>query len=173
MLSSHFPPAFVPTDAPVGWYDLVVTHVMYGYTWRMENFVEILENPEAQRFGLYHDMGKKLTVSRSSSEACTFIATLENRGEPFTVTETGGEGFYPKAILTEWKVTGGEPDTIPLLAVTGPYTPPYGHTVATGQTGSMIYELMLDPDISCGMYTLILSYGDCVRVFEDLVEVVP
>jgi hypothetical protein len=173
MVSSHLPPAFIPADAPVGWYNLVVTHEMYGYTWRVENFVEILENPEAQRFGIYHDMGKKLTVSLSSGEVCTFIATLENRGEPFTVTETGGEGFYPKAILTEWKVTGGEPDTIPLLAVTGPYTPPYGHTVATGQTGSMIYELMLDPDISCGMYTLILSYGDCVRVFEDLVEVVP
>lgn len=173
-LSSYIAPPYIPVNALVGSYDLVVTDDMYGTTHRFEDFIEITENPdaEAERFAFDFEM-KPTTVSLSATQPYTLTAFVVNRGMPFTVTETSQEGFYPEAILTEWKVTGGVPDTIPLLAVTGPYTPPYELTVSTGQTGYMIYELMLDPDTPCGTYSLILSYGDCVQVFEDVVEVVP
>ena len=172
MFSSYLPPDFVSVDAPAGMYDLVVTHTLYGYTWRVESFIEILENPEAERFGFYHDMGKKLTVSRSSGKSYTFTATLENRGEPITVT-VDASAPIPQAVLTEWHVSGGVPDIISLRAVTGPSAEPYEWRLQTGGTVSMIYEILVTPDTPCGLYDLIVSYGGCVQVFEDVVEVVP
>ena len=175
-LSSHVPPDFIPADAPVGSYDLVVTHAVYGYTWRAEDFATIRENPDAERFGLSHDMEEKLTVSLSSGLVYTFTATVENRGDPFTVTETNDGGFRPEATLTQTSADGGNSENVSVLAtlaVTGPYQEPYERTVHMGDVASQTYEILLTPDTPCGLYDLVLSYGDSVRVFADAVEVVP
>ncbi len=170
-VSSYLPPHFVSVDAPAGMYDLVVTHTLYGYTWRAENFMEILENPEAQRFGFYHSMGKHMRVSPSSGEVYTFIAKLENRGDPLTIT-ADGEPFMPKAMLT---MTGsnGAVSQIPLrqeivyqLALEWPT-----QTVGTGGIASLSYEILVTPDTPSGLYDLVLYYGDFFQVFEDVVEV--
>lgn len=169
-VSSHIPPDFVSVDAPAGEYDLVVTHELYGYTWRVENFMEIVENPEAQRFGFYHDMGKKLTVSRSSGETYTFIAKLENRGDPLTVTADDAP-FMPEARLTMSGFSGVVPE-ISLRHESG-YQTTQKWTVGTGVTMPSVYTILVTPDTPCGLYDLALYYGDCMRVFEDVVEVVP
>lgn len=170
MLSSYLPPDFVSVDAPAGMYDLVVTHGLYGYTWRVENFLGIMENPEAQRFGLYHDMGKKLTVSRSSGETYTFIAKLENRGDPITVT-ADDDPFIPEARLTMSGFSGVVPE-ISLRHESG-YQTTQKWTVGTGVTMPSVYTIIVTPDTPCGLYDLALFYGDCVQIFEDVVEVVP
>lgn len=169
MLSSYLPPDFVSVDAPAGMYDLVVTHTLYGYTWRAENFIGIMENPEAERFGFYHDMGKKLTVSRSSEEVYAFIATIENRSgllyvdeafdpEAKLVMQTANSGWIPAISL---RTASPLPDVTDRLAI------------RTGQTGNVRYELIITPDTPCGLYDLTLFYGDCVQIFEGVVEVVP
>ena len=170
MLSSYLPPDFVSVDAPAGEYDLVVTHTLYGYTWRVENFMEILENPEAQRFGFYHDMGKKLTVSRSSGETYTFTVIVENRGDPLTVA-TDDDPFIPVAMLTMSGFSGVVPK-ISLRHETG-YQTTQEWTVGTGGTLPSVYTILVTPDTRCGLYDLNLYYGDCMQVFEDVVEVVP
>ncbi len=172
MLSSYLPPDFVSVDAPAGMYDLVVTHTLYGYTWRAENFIEILENPEAERFGLYHDMGKKLTVSRSSGETYPFIATVENRGDPFTVTESPTAGFLPDAYLYQLDESESSAKGLGLL-VKWPFQEERERTVSTGATGSLSHEIRVKPDTPCGLYDLVVSYGGCMQIFEDVVEVVP
>ena len=169
MLSSYLPPDFVSVDAPAGMYDLVVTHELYGYTWRAESFIEILENPEAPDFGFYHDMGKKLTVSRSSEEVYAFIATIENRSgllyvdeafdpEAKLVMQTANSGWIPAISL---RTASPLPDVTDRLAI------------RTGQTGNVRYELIITPDTPCGLYDLVVSYGGCMQIFEDVVEVVP
>ena len=172
MLSSHIPPDFVSVDAPAGEYDLVVTHELYGYTWRVENFIEILENPEAERFGLYHDMGKKLTVSRSSGEAYPFTVTVENRGDPFTVTESPSSGFLPTADVYLWNESEGTGHGLGLL-VKWPFQEERERTVSTGETGSLSHEIHVKSNTPCGLYDLVVSYGGRVQIFEDVVEVVP
>ena len=172
MLSSYLPPDFVSVDAPAGMYDLVVTHELYGYTWRVENCIEILENPEAERFGLYHDMGKKLTVSRSSGETYPFTVTVENRGDPFTVTESPNSGFLPDAYLYQWNESESIGKGLGLL-VKWPFQEERERTVSTGATGSLSHEIRVKPDTPCGLYDLTVSYGGRVQIFEDVVEVVP
>ena len=172
MLSSYLPPDFVSVDAPAGMYDLVVTHTLYGYTWRAESFIEILENPEAERFGFYHDMGKKLTVSRSSGETYPFTVTVENRGDPFTVTESPTAGFLPDAYLYQWNESESIGKGLGLL-VKWPFQEERERTVSTGETGSLSYEIRVKPDTPCGLYDLTVSYGGCVRIFRGVVEVVP
>ena len=153
-------------------YDLVVTHELYGYTWRAENFIEILENPEAERFGLYHDMGKKLTVSRSSGETYPFTVTVENRGDPFTVTESPSSGFLPMADVYLWNESEDSAHGIGLL-VKWPFQEEHERTVSTGETGSLSHEIRVNSDDPCGLYDLVVSYGGCMQIFEDVVEVVP
>ena len=169
-VSSYVPPDFVSVDAPAGKYDLVVTHELYGYTWRVENFLGIMENPGAPRFGFYHDMGKKLTVSRSSGETYTFIAKLENRGNPLTVTADDAP-FMPEARLTMSGFSGVVPE-ISLHHESG-YQTTQKWTVGTGVTMPSVYTILVTPDTRCGLYDLTLYYGDCMQVFEDVVEVVP
>ncbi len=172
MLSSYLPPDFVSVDAPAGMYDLVVTHTLYGYTWRAENFIGIMENPEAERFGLYHDMGKKLTVSRSSGETYPFTVTVENRGDPFTVTESPTAGFLPDAYLYQLDESESSAKGLGLL-VKWPIHEERERTVSTGATGSLSHEIRVKPDTPCGLYDLAVSYGGCMQIFEDVVEVVP
>ncbi len=172
MLSSYLPPDFVSVDAPAGMYDLVVTHTLYGYTWRAESFIEILENPEAERFGLYHDMGKKLTVSRSSGETYPFTVTVENRGDPFTVTESPRSGFLPTADVYQVDESEDSAHGIGLL-VKWPFQEERERTVSTGETGSLSHEIRVNSDDPCGLYDLVVSYGGRVQIFEDVVEVVP
>ena len=172
MLSSYLPPDFVSVDAPAGMYDLVVTHTLYGYTWRAESFIEILENPEAERFGLYHDMGKKLTVSRSSGETYPFTVTVENRGDPFTVTESPRSGFLPDAYLYQLDESESSAKGLGLL-VKWPIHEERERTVSTGETGSLSLEIRVDSSDPCGLYDLVVSYGGCMQIFEDVVEVVP
>lgn len=170
IISSLIPPDFVPVDAPAGMYDLVVTHPLYGYTWRAENFIGVIENPAAQRFGLYHSMGDHMRISRSSEETYTFIAKLENRGDPFTVT-ADDDPFMPEAMLTMSGFSGVVPkiplqhDSIYLVGDT--------RTLKTGYVMSMPYTILVTPDTPCGLYDLALAYGDCIQIFEDVVEVVP
>ena len=170
MLSSHIPPDFVSVDSPAGEYDLVVTHELYGYTWRVENFMEIVENPEAERFGLYHDMGKKLTVSRSSGETYTFTVIVENRGDPLTVA-ADDDPFIPVAMLTMSGFSGVVPK-ITLRHETG-YQTTQKWTVGTGGTLPSVYTILVTSDTRCGLYDLTLTYEDCTVTFEDVVEVVP
>ena len=174
-LSSTVPPDFVPVDAPVGWYDLVVTHEQYGYSWRCENFLEVTADPDAARFGLYHSMGEHLRVSRSSGEVYTFIAKVENRGEPMTMTVTSEAPVAPEATLTvAYPPAGsGELFEIPLLLVSTPDHEPYEWTWQTGRTVTRIFEIMVTPDTPCGLYDLTLTYEDCIVIFRDVVEVVP
>lgn len=172
MLSSYLPPDFVSVDAPAGKYDLVVTHELYGYTWRAENFIGIMENPEAERFGLYHDMGKKLTVSRSSGETYPFTVTVENRGDPFTVTESPTAGFLPDAYLYQLDESESSAKGLGLL-VKWPFQEERERTVSTGETGSLSHEIHVNSDTPCGLYDLVVSYGGCMQIFEDVVEVVP
>ena len=172
MLSSYLPPDFVSVDAPAGMYDLVVTHELYGYTWRAESFIEILENPGAERFGLYHDMGKKLTVSRSSGDIYPFTVTVENRGDPFTVTESPSSGFLPTADVYLWNESEGTGHGLGLL-VKWPFQEERERTVSTGETGSLAHEIHVKSDTPCGLYDLVVSYGGRVQIFEDVVEVVP
>ena len=169
IISSHLPPDFVSADAPAGMYDLVVIHGLYGYTWRAENFIEILENPEAPEFGFYHDMGKKLTVSRSSEEVYAFIATVENRGGLLYVDEA----FDPEAKLTMQTANSGWIPTISLRTASPLPDVADRLAIRTGQTGNVRYELVITPDTPCGLYDLALFYGDCVQIFEGVVEVVP
>lgn len=44
--SSFLPNGSIPDDAPFGSYTLVVVHTEYGYTWRFENFVEVIDITE-------------------------------------------------------------------------------------------------------------------------------
>jgi hypothetical protein len=157
-------------DAPAGEYDLVVTHVLYGYTWRVENFMEIVENPEAERFGLYHNLGDHLRVSLSSGENYTIITKLENRGDPLTVT-ADDDPFVPVAMLTMSGFSGAVPQ-IPLQH-DSIYHVGDTWTVKTGYVMSMPYTILVTPDTPCGLYDLALSYGDCIQIFKDVVEVVP
>ena len=172
MLSSYLPPDFVSVDAPAGMYDLVVTHELYGYTWRAENFIGIMENPEAEQFGLYHDLGKKLTVSRSSGEAYPFTVTVENRGDPFTVTESPTAGFLPDAYLYQLDESESSAKGLGLL-VKWPFQEERERTVPTGATGSLSHEIRVKSDTPCGLYDLVVSYGGCMQIIEDVVEVVP
>ena len=173
--ASYVPPAFVSEDAPAGWYDLVVTYAEYGYSWRCENYVEIIENPDAERYGLYHSMGEHLRVSLSANEVYTFVAKVENRGDPVTVTVTPQDPVAPEAWLTIAypPADSGELFEIPLDLASTPYFEPYEWTWQTGKTVSQIFEIMVTPDTPCGLYNLTLTYEDCTVTFKDVVEVVP
>jgi hypothetical protein len=35
------------------------------------------------------------------------------------------------------------------------------------------HEIRVKPDTPCGLYDLVVSYGGCMQIFEDVVEVVP
>ncbi len=174
-LSSYVSPAFVSVDAPVGWYDLVVTYAEYGYSWRCENYVEIIENPDAERYGLYHSMGEHLRVSLSANEVYTFVAKVENRGDPITSTMTPQDPIAPEAWLTIAypPADSGELFEIPLVLASTPYFELYEWTWQTGKTVTQIFEIMVTPDTPCGLYDLTLSYEDCTVTFKDVVEVVP
>ena len=173
--ASYVPPAFVSVDAPAGWYDLVVTYAEYGYSWRCENYVEIIENPDAERYGLYQSLGEHLRISRSDTEVNTFVAKVENRGDPVTVTVTPQDPVAPEAWLTIAypPADSGELFEIPLDLASTPYFEPYEWTWQTGKTVSQIFEIMVTPDTPCGLYNLTLTYEDCTVTFKDVVEVVP
>ena len=173
--ASYVPPAFVSVDAPAGWYDLVVTYAEYGYSWRCENYVEIIENPDAERYGLYHSMGEHLRVSLSANEVYTFVAKVENRSDPVAVTVTPQDHIAPEAWLTIAypPADSGELFEIPLDLASTPYFEPYEWTWQTGKTVSQIFEIMVTPDTPCGLYDLTLTYEDCTVTFKDVVEVVP
>ena len=173
--ASYVPPAFVSVDAPAGWYDLVVTYAEYGYSWRCENYVEIIENPDAERYGLYHSMGEHLRVSLSANEVYTFVAKVENRSDPVAVTVTPQDPVAPEVWLTIAypPADSGELFEIPLDLASTPYFEPYEWTWQTGKTVSQIFEIMVTPDTPCGLYDLTLTYEDCTVTFKDVVEVVP
>jgi hypothetical protein len=171
--SSHLPASYIPVDAPVGEYDLIVTDERYGYTWLFNHIVEILPSDEKlDRFVFSTDMEGKLTVSRSSGEVFGFTATIRNRGKGFTMHITPEKRFEPEAVLV-MRVTGGESPEIPLRPVPGPYFEPYDFFVHTDQPAARQFELTITPDTRCGLYDLILSYEDCTVTFEGVVEVVP
>lgn len=175
--SSTASPTYIPTDAPVGGYDLIVTDARYGYSWRFNHFIEVIPNPYAQKYVFFTDIDivDPLTVSRSSDETYTFSGGVENRGLPFTVTVTPQSGFVPTATLVyaDAPADSGEIYELPLRAVTGPEFEPYELTVPTGTAPSQIFEIMVTPDTRCGLYDLTLSYEDCTVTFKDVVEVVP
>jgi hypothetical protein len=171
--SSHLPASYIPVDAPVGEYDLIITDERYGYTWLFNHIVEILPSDEKlDRFVFSTDMEGKLTVSRSSGDVFGFTATIRNRGKGFTMHITPEKRFEPEAVLV-MRVTGGESPEIPLRPVPGPYFEPYDFFVHTDQPASRQFELTITPDTRCGLYDLILSYEDCTVTFEGVVEVVP
>ena len=173
--ASYVPPAFVSVDAPAGWYDLVVTYAEYGYSWRCENYVEIMETPDAERYGLYQSLGEHLRISRSDTEVNTFVAKVENRGDPVTVTVTLQDPIAPEAWLTiAYPPAGsGELFEIPLILVSTPDNKPYEWTWQTGRTVTQTFEITVTPDTPCGLYNLTLTYEDCTVTFKDVVEIVP
>ena len=173
--SSTASPTYIPADAPVGGYDLIVTDQRYGYTWRFNHFIEVMSDPAAPQFGLYTDMEGILTVSRAAEETYTLVALVENRGMPVTVTVTPQTESCPAATLTfaEAPEGSGELFEIPLLPVTTPDYEPYEWTWKTGATVISAYEIMVTPDTPCGLYDLTLTYGDCTVTFTGAVEVVP
>ena len=152
--SSHMPFSYIPADAPVGGYDLVITEHRYGYTWRFGHAVEITENPDAPQYNFYTDIENVLTVSRTSKTVYSFNAIVENRGSAFTVPS--GLQFYPIATLT-----GADPAANGILCrvvtMSGPMS---GETVRTGQMGTCRYELVLTPNTACGLYDLTLSFSN-------------
>ena len=175
--SSTASPTYIPTDAPVGDYDLIVTDARYGYSWRFNHFIEVIPNPYAQKYVFFTDIDivDPLTVSRSSDETYTFSGGVENRGLPFTVTVTPQSGFVPTATLVyaDAPADSGEIYELPLRAVTGPEFEPYEVGIPTGTVSPQIFEIMVTPDTPCGLYDLTLTYEDCTVTFEGVVEVVP
>lgn len=175
--SSTASPTYIPADAPVGGYDLIVTDARYGYSWRFNHFIEVIPNPYAQKYVFFTDIDSvdPLTVSRSSEETYTFNGMVENRGLPFTVTVTPQSGFVPTATLVyaDAPADSGEIYELPLRAVTGPEFEPYEVGIPTGTVSPQIFEIMVTPDTPCGTYDLILSYEDCTVTCEGVVEVVP
>ena len=173
--SSHLPASYIPVDAPVGGYDLIVTDQRYGYTWRFNHIVEIIANPDAPTFGLNTNIERKLTISRTSEVVYTFVAEVENLGMPITMTVTPQTEPCPAATLTfaEAPAYGGELFEIPLVSVSTPDYDPYEWTWQTGATVTRIFEIMVTPDTPCGLYDLTLTYEDCIVIFRDAVEVVP
>ena len=166
---------YIPANAPVGGYDLIVTDQRYGYTWRFNHIVEIIANPDAPKFGLNTNIERKLTISRTSEEIYTFVTEVENLGMPITMIVTPQTEPCPAATLTfaEAPADSGELFEIPLISVSTPYFEPYEWTWKTGRTVTRIFEIMVTPDTPCGLYDLILSYEDCIVTFEGVVEVVP
>ena len=175
LFSSHLSASYIPVDAPVGGYDLIVTDQRYGYTWRFNHIVEIIANPDAPTFGLNTNIERKLTISRTSEEIHTFVAEVENLGMPITMTVTPQTEPCPAATLTfaEAPAYAGELFEIPLVSVSTPAYDPYEWTWQTGATVTPLFEIMVTPDTPCGLYDLALYYGDCMQVFEGVVEVVP
>ncbi|MBQ7909806.1 MAG: hypothetical protein IJ363_03340 [Clostridia bacterium] len=173
--SSIASPTYIPADVPVGGYDLIVTDSRYGYTWRFNHFIEVIPNPDAQKYGFFTDIDivDPLTVSRSSDETYTFSGGVENRGLPFTMTVTPQSRFVPTATLVyaDAPADSGEVYEIPLRAVTGPAFEPYELTVPTGTASSQIFEIMVTPDTPLGAYDLILSYKDVSTRIYGAVEV--
>jgi hypothetical protein len=173
--SSHLPASYIPVDAPVGGYDLVVTDQRYGYTWRFNHIVEIVANPDAPKFGLNTNIEKKLTISRTSEVVYTFVAEVENLGMPITMIVTPQTEPCPAATLTfaEAPAYAGELFEIPLVSVSTPVYDPYEWTWQTGATVTRIFEIMVTPDTPCGLYDLTLTYEDCIVIFRDAVEIAP
>jgi hypothetical protein len=166
---------YIPANAPVGGYDLVVTDQRYGYTWRFNHIVEIVANPDAPKFGLNTNIEKKLTISRTSEVVYTFVAEVENLGMPITMTVTPQTEPCPAATLTfaEAPAYAGELFEIPLVSVSTPVYDPYEWTWQTGATVTRIFEIMVTPDTPCGLYDLTLTYEDCIVIFRDAVEIAP
>ena len=166
---------YIPTDAPVGGYDLIVTDQRYGYTWRFNHIIEVIANPDAPKFELNTNIEDKLTISRTSEEIYTFVAEVENLGMPITMTVTPQTEPCPAATLTfaEAPAYAGELFEIPLVSVSTPDYDPYEWTWQTGATVTPLFEIMVTPDTPCGLYDLTLSYEDCTVTFEGVVEVVP
>ena len=175
LFSSHLSASYIPVDAPVGGYDLIVTDQRYGYTWRFNHIVEIIANPDAPTFGLNTNIERKLTISRTSEEIHTFVAEVENLGMPITVIVTPQTEPCPAATLTfaEAPAYAGELFEIPLVSVSTPYYDPYEWTWQTGATVTPIFEIMVTPDTPCGLYDLTLTYEGCTVIFRDAVEIVP
>jgi hypothetical protein len=166
---------YIPENAPVGGYDLVVTDQRYGYTWRFNHIVEIVANPDAPKFGLNTNIEKKLTISRTSEVVYTFVAEVENLGIPITMIVTPQTEPCPAATLTfaEAPAYAGELFEIPLVSVSTPVYDPYEWTWQTGATVTRIFEIMVTPDTPCGLYDLTLTYEDCIVIFRDAVEIAP
>lgn len=164
---------YIPADAPVGGYDLIVTDARYGYTWRFNHIIEVNADPDAQTYAFYTDIEDHLTVSRSSEKTYTFNGMVENRGLPFTVTVTPQSGFVPTATLVyaDAPADSGEIYELPLRAVTGPNFEPYEVGIPTGTVLSQIFEIMVTPDTPCGTYDLILTYKNASVRFAAAVEV--
>ena len=173
--SSHLHASYIPEDAPVGGYDLIVTDQRYGYTWRFNHIVEIIANPDAPKFGLNTNIERKLTISRTSEVVYTFVAEVENLGMPITMIVTPQTEPCPAATLTfaEAPAYSVELFEIPLVSVSTPYFEPYEWTWQTGATVTQIFEIMVTPDTPCGLYDLTLTYEDCIVIFRDAVEIVP
>lgn len=166
---------YIPANAPVGGYDLVVTDQRYGYTWRFNHIVEIVANPDAPKFGLNTNIEKKLTISRTSEVVYTFVAEVENLGIPITMIVTPQTEPCPAATLTfaEAPAYAGELFEIPLVSVSTPDYDPYEWTWQTGATVTPIFEIMVTPDTPCGLYDLTLTYESCIVIFRDAVEIAP
>ena len=166
---------YIPANAPVGGYDLIVTDQRYGYTWRFNHIVEIVANPDAPKFGLNTNIEKKLTISRTSEVVYTFVAEVENLGMPITMTVTPQTEPCPAATLTfaEAPAYAGELFEIPLVSVSTPDYDPYEWTWQKGATVTPIFEIMVTPDTPCGLYDLTLTYEGCIFIFRDAVEIVP
>ena len=166
---------YIPANAPVGGYDLIVTDQRYGYTWRFNHIVEIVANPDAPKFGLNTNIERKLTISRTSEVVYTFVAEVKNLGMPITMTVTPQTEPCPAATLTfaEAPAYAGKLFEIPLVSVSTPVYDPYEWTWQTGRTVTRTFEIMVTPDTRCGLYDLTLTYEGCIFIFRDAVEIVP
>lgn len=162
-LSSMTPHYYIPVDMPAGYYDLVVRDDFMGHTWVFEDFIEIIEDPDAERFDFYHDINGVLTVSRSSWETYSIFTSVHYRGQNRELVQD--ESFVPEASLVMQTNHSGWIPSIGLKRI--------GEPESWTLSGSCKYELEITPDTPCGLYDLVLSYGDCTRVFEGVVEVVP
>ncbi len=165
--SSHMPFSYIPADAPVGGYDLVITEHRYGYTWRYNHIVEITENPDAPQYNFHTDMEDVLTVSRSSEAIYSFNATVENRMMDFALS--AGNHFYPSVALT---LSGSDDGEYGIQCVRSSWATMAEQVVRTGQMGSCLYRLVITPDTPCGLYDLTLSYGGVSVTIPQAVEVV-
>ena len=173
--SSHLPASYIPVDAPVGEYDLIITDERYGYTWLFNHIVEILPSDEKlDRFVFSTDIEDQLTVSRSSHDGWVpeFTATIRNRGRDFTLYITPEKRFEPEVKLT-MTGTDGTVYEIQLLIVIDADFEPFNMLVHTNDPSARRYMLNLINDPPCGFYDLTLSYEDCTVTFEGVVEVVP
>lgn len=146
----------VPADAAAGEYDLVLS---YGDCEAVYP-AALLITPAGERFILGHE-GHATSGLWQAGTSVFLTAWVENAGPTFTF-EGSSSGFKPAAVLRHaesgYAVEGLTDSTTDFRTV----------TVPNGTRGRGVYEFFFPEDAPGGVYDLVLTYGECSRVFNGV-----